>query len=123
VRKLDFGCLLEIPDQGEPAKPLVTVALPEQAPALKYKRINRDQQAWTTVVVETMIAADHKARAIWELAGRMNLSRFAERVKTMRGEAGRAAWEPQLMVNIPTATPTHRPMVRLFSTSIRLVHR
>jgi len=92
--------LLEIPDQGEAAKPLVTVSLPEEAPALKWKLINRDQQVWTTVDVETMIAADHKARAIWELAGRVNLSRFAERVKTVRGEAGRAAWEPQLMVSL-----------------------
>jgi transposase len=92
--------LLEIPDQGEPAKPLVTVSLPEEAPALKFKLINRDQQVWTTVDVETMIAADHKARAIWELAGRLDLSRFAERVKTVRGEAGRAAWEPQLMVSL-----------------------
>jgi len=48
--------------------------------------------------VEEMIALDHKARAIWELAGRLDLSRFAEQVKTVRGEAGRAAWEPQLMV-------------------------
>lgn len=92
--------LLEIPDQGEPAKPLVTVSLPEQAPALKWKLIDRDQQVWMAVDVETMITADHKARAIWELAGRMDLSRFAERVKTVRGEAGRAAWEPQLMVSL-----------------------
>jgi|SRR6266850_1422081 len=92
--------LLEIPDQGEPAKPLVAISLPEEAPALKFKLINRDQQVWTTVDVETMIAADHKARAIWELAGLMDLSRFAERVKTVRGEAGRAAWEPQLMVSL-----------------------
>ena len=92
--------LLEIPDQGEPAKPLVTVSLAEEAPALKFKLINRDQQVWTTVDVETMIAADHKARAIWELAGRLDLSGFAERVKTVRGEAGRAAWEPRLMVSL-----------------------
>jgi transposase len=92
--------LLEIPDQGEPAKALVTVSLPEEAPAPKFKLINRDQQVWTTVDVETMIAADHKARAIWELAGRLDLSPFAERVKTVRGEAGRAAWEPQLCVSL-----------------------
>jgi len=27
--------LLEIPDQGEPAKPLVTASMPEEGPALK----------------------------------------------------------------------------------------
>ena len=37
---------------------------------------------------------------IWELAGRLDLSRFAEQVKTVRGEAGRAAWEPQLLVSV-----------------------
>ena len=77
--------LLEIPDQGEPAKQWVTGSLREQPPALKFKLINRDQQVWTTVDVETMIAADHKARAIWELAGRLDLSRFAERVKIVCG--------------------------------------
>jgi len=92
--------LLEIPDQGEPFQALVTVALAEEAPALKWKLINRDQQVWTTVDVEEMIAPDHKARAIWELAGRLDLSRFAERVKTVRGEAGRAAWEPLLLVSL-----------------------
>src|SRR2546425_950275 len=92
--------LLEIPDQGEPSQPLVTVALPQEAPERKWKVINRDQQVWMTVDVEAMIAADHKARAIWELAGRLDLSRFAEPVKTVRGEAGRAAWEPQLMVSL-----------------------
>ena len=92
--------LLEIPDQGEPSQPLVTVALPEEAPERKWKVINRDQQVWMTVDVEAMIAPDHKARAIWELAGRWDLSRFAKQVKTVRGEAGRAAWEPQLMVSL-----------------------
>jgi transposase len=92
--------LLEIPDQGEPSQALVSVALAEEAPALKWKLINRDQQVWTTVDVEAMIAPDHKARAIWELAGRLDLSRFAERVKTVRGEAGRAAWEPRLLVSL-----------------------
>jgi len=92
--------LLEIPDQGEPTQPLVIVALPQEAPERKWKLINRDQQVWMTVDVEAMIAADHKARAIWELAGRLDLSRFAEQVKTVRGEAGRAAWEPQLMVSL-----------------------
>ncbi len=92
--------LLEIADQGEPPQPLVTVALPEEAPERKWKLINRDQQVWMTVDVEAMIAADHKARAIWELGGRLDLSRFAKQVKTVRGEAGRAAWEPQLMVSL-----------------------
>src|SRR5258708_12347905 len=92
--------LLEIADQGEPAKPLVSVSMPEEAPALKFKLINRDEQVGMKGEVETMIGADEKARAIWELAGRVDLSRFAERVKTVRGEAGRAAWEPQLMVSL-----------------------
>jgi transposase len=50
--------------------------------------------------VEELIPADHKARAIWDLVGRMELSRFTETLRTTTGCAGRSAWDPQLMVSL-----------------------
>jgi transposase len=50
--------------------------------------------------VEELIGADHKARAIWELTGRLDLSRFEEPLKTRVGAVGRAAWDPRLLVSV-----------------------
>jgi len=66
----------------------------------KWRTAERTQMMMAHICVEELIAADHKARAIWELAGRLNLERFAEAVKTQRGGAGRAAWDPRLLVSI-----------------------
>jgi transposase len=52
------------------------------------------------ICVDELIPADHKARAIWELAGRLELERFAETVKTVAGSAGRPAWDPRLLVSV-----------------------
>ncbi len=38
------------------------------------------------------------ARNVWDLLGRMDLSRFSAEVKSVRGHAGRNAWEPRLLI-------------------------
>jgi transposase len=88
--------LLEIPEQPE------SVAQPgEQAQApIKWKALDREQTMLAQICVDELIGTDHKARAIWELAGRMNLSGFAESLKTREGNAGRSAWNPRLLVSI-----------------------
>ncbi len=53
-----------------------------------------------TICVEELIPADHKARAIWELVGKLDLSRFAEPLQTAVGCAGRPAWDPHLLVSL-----------------------
>jgi transposase len=52
------------------------------------------------VLFEELIPADHKARAIWDLVGRMDLSRFTESLRTTAGCAGRPAWDPRLMLSL-----------------------
>jgi len=49
---------------------------------------------------EHMIAPDHPARIIWELAGKLNLEPFAEKAKSREGEVGRSRWCPQLLVSV-----------------------
>lgn len=86
--------LLELPE-GRPAG--------ERAPASgppKLRPIHRDQRALVPLDVEELIGADHKARAIWELAGKLDLSGFRETIRTAEGEAGRAAWDPRLLVSL-----------------------
>src|SRR5207248_2002701 len=91
-----------------PAQPTL-IEIPEQPPRpeqaerrgpVKLRSIDRQQTMLVTICVEELIAADHKARAIWELAGRMDLTRFTQSVRTTAGCAGRPVWDPQLMVSL-----------------------
>ena len=66
----------------------------------KWRTAERKQMMVANIYVEELIAPDHKARAIWELAGSLNLDGFAEKVKTAAGGAGRPAWDPRLLVSI-----------------------
>jgi len=67
---------------------------------IKLKAIDRQQLVMATIYVEELISADHKARAIWELVGRLDLSRFTASLRTTKGDAGRPAWDPRLLVSL-----------------------
>src|SRR5450432_569210 len=69
-------------------------------PKPKLRTVDRTQTMMANIYVEELIPAGHKARAIWELAGRLNLDRFAESLKTRAGGAGRPAWDPRLLVSV-----------------------
>jgi len=86
--------LLDLPGQPPQNKP----AAPRGE--IKLKTVDRRQTVLAMINVEELIAADHKARAIWELTGRMNLGRFTEPLRSTRGSAGRPAWDPRLLVSV-----------------------
>jgi transposase len=85
--------LVDIPEQ-----PIQTKVSPKGTP--KLKTVNRQQTTLATIYVEELIAPDHKARAIWHLVGQMDLSRFCDALDTAVGCAGRAAWDPRLLVSV-----------------------
>lgn len=85
--------LLEIPEQPELTKRTVTAAA-------RLRTANRDQSMLAQIWVDELIGPDHKARAIWELTGRLDLSRFEESLQSRQGGAGRPAWDPRLLVSI-----------------------
>jgi transposase len=66
----------------------------------KLRTADRAQTMMAQICVEELIPADHKARAIWDLAGRLDLGRFGESVRTAAGCAGRPAWDPRLLVSV-----------------------
>ena len=66
----------------------------------RLKPINRRQLMLRPVDVEKLIEADHPARAIWELVGRLDLQRYYEGIKVMEGEAGRSATDPRLLISL-----------------------
>jgi transposase len=86
--------LVDIPEQ--PAQP------EKDAPRGEVKRrsVDRQQSMMAMICVEELIPADHKARAIWELAERKDLNRFTEPLRTAPGCAGRPAWDPRLLVSL-----------------------
>lgn len=89
--------MLELDEQA-----LSGPGLPEAKRAItpKWRTAERKQMMVAQIYVEELIAPDHKARAIWELAGSLKLEGFAEQVKTAVGAPGRAAWDPRLLVSI-----------------------
>ena len=86
--------LLDLPEQPAPPPPRETRG------ELKLRSINRAQTTLAHIYVEELIPVDHKARAIWELVGRLDLSRFRQQMRTTQGCAGRPAWDPQLLVSL-----------------------
>jgi transposase len=87
--------LLELPEQpvAAPARPC------PQAPP-KLKPIDRSQSLLRTVIVEELVPPDHKVRAIWDLSGQLDLSRFRAKIVSREGPGGRAAWDPRLLLSI-----------------------
>jgi transposase len=66
----------------------------------KYIQINREQLVMTTLDVEELIGADHPARMIWELTGRLELSGFEKEVASLEKQAGRAAWPRRVLISV-----------------------
>ena len=66
----------------------------------KLKAINRAQRLLLPLDVDALIPVDHKARAIWELTGRLDLSAFEKGLKTEEGSKGAPAWSPRLLLSV-----------------------
>lgn len=89
--------LFELPP-APPEPPSPPPAPPAGDP--KLRPINREQRTMAVVDVEELIGPDHKARAIWELVGRLDLSRYLGQIRSLEGDSGRPAWDPRLLVSV-----------------------
>ena len=67
-------------------------------PLIRY--VNRQQMSWRAVDVDKLIAEDHRARAIWTLVGRLDLSPFYRAIESSTEEGGRPAFDPQLLISL-----------------------
>jgi transposase len=66
----------------------------------KIKPIDRRQSVFVPLDVENLVGAEHKARAIWTLTGKMDLSELRNRIKSRQGQPGQAAEDPRLLISI-----------------------
>lgn len=69
-------------------------------PVALIKAVNRVQMCFRTVDVERLVDADHPVRLLWEIIGKMDLSRFEAGVKSNEERGGRPAWHPQLLITM-----------------------
>ena len=67
---------------------------------VRLKNVNRQQMILRAVDVEKLIEPEHPARAIWELVGRLDLRGFTAEIESVEGEAGRPAYDPQLLISL-----------------------
>ena len=69
-------------------------------PKPRVRIIDRRQRVLRPMEVEQLIPPDHPARAIWELVGQRDLSRFYAEIKAVEGTAGREPVDPQLLISL-----------------------
>jgi transposase len=62
--------------------------------------VNRQQMVMRAMDVERLIEEDHPARAIWELVGRLDLSRYYAEIAAVEGRAGRDHTDPQVLISL-----------------------
>jgi transposase len=93
MERQEQGVLVEIAEQ--PGRDRVKA---KGAP--KIKPIDRRQGVLRSVIVEELVAEDHKVRAIWDLTGELDLSGLHKKIKSQEGRAGRAAWNPRLLLSV-----------------------
>ena len=62
--------------------------------------INREQLVLRSMDVEKLVDEDHCVRAIWELAGRLDLRRYHEQIAAVEGSAGREHTDPRLLISL-----------------------
>jgi transposase len=93
--------LPHVPPRRAPSEPGAGPARERPGEAVpRLKPVNRQQMLLRPVVVEALIPADHPARAIWEFVGKLDLTRYAERIRSVEGSAGRPALDPHLLVSV-----------------------
>lgn len=85
--------LFELPEAQE-SKPVLATR-PEEARLL---RPIRNQIEWTPRDLESTIAEDHPARAIWAMVERLELSAFYASIKAVLGRPGHPTTDPQVLL-------------------------
>ena len=66
--------------------------------APRFEPIDCQQVVLEPLDIEQLIPAEHPARSIWEIHGRLDLRRFLGTVKSVEGHAGHNVWEPRLLI-------------------------
>jgi len=85
--------LFEMPEKRAP-KPEPQARLDE----VRVYRAERSQMEWMPRSIDSAIAEDHPARAIWAMLERLDLTEFYVSIKAVQGQAGHPATDPQVLL-------------------------
>jgi transposase len=92
--------LLLVIESGLEKGPPLAPEPPKSPPAARLKDIDRNQSYWGAVAIDELIPADHVARAIWEVTGKLDFSEFLKDNKSVEGKQGRERWDPRLLASV-----------------------
>jgi hypothetical protein len=90
--------LLWVSEEDRASTGLESAVRDSRLPRLRV--VDRAQMCWHVVDVERLIEDDHPARAIWELVGGLDLTSFLIPIGSVEGQAGRPAFDPQLLISV-----------------------
>jgi transposase len=90
--------LLDMPEAALLA-PAVADVNQSNAP-LKLKGLDRSQLLMITLDVDSLISPEHKARAIWDLIGTLDLTSFCSDIRSRAGQPGRQHNDPRLLISL-----------------------
>ena len=66
----------------------------------KYIPIDRAQGRFVSLILDDLVGAEHPARMIWEITGRLDWSSFEKEVASFEQQSGRAAWAPRVLASV-----------------------
>lgn len=66
----------------------------------RLRPVNRNQMILHPIDIDSLVSEEHEVRAIWELAGSLDLSCYYDRVGAVEGKAGAPAFDPRLLISI-----------------------
>jgi len=91
----EAGCLFgELPEQGK--EPPASGDLP---PA-RLRTAQRDQPEFQLVDLDSLLSADHQARAVWTFVTALDLSELLVAIKAREGEPGRPPADPRILMTL-----------------------
>lgn len=72
----------------------------EQKRMPRLRPLDRKQMIFHPIEIDRLIPEDHEARAIWEIAGSLDLSCYYDDVDAREGKAGAPAFDPRLLISL-----------------------
>lgn len=76
------------------------MAFEERADGIRVQIPQRSQLEWRSVDIDSTIADDHRARAIWDFVGGLDLSGFYDAIKARGSVPGRSATDPRVLLTL-----------------------
>ncbi len=70
----------------------------KQGSKARVVEVNRAQMRMVPMDLESLLPADHPARAVWTFVDRLDLGEFYDRIRSREGRAGRPATDPQIFL-------------------------